>query len=126
VSTAARFGRDRRILKGPEFGAILKAGTRGATSVISVALIPASGQGRVGISASTKVGGSVQRNRARRLVREYYRKTYRGSAPYDIVVNIKTGFAELSTDQVKSALDEALSKAIDAGKRHGRRPRPLH
>jgi RNase P protein component len=54
------------------------------------------------------------------LVREYYRQTY-SSAPYDIVVNLKPGFAELSAAQARSALDEALTKAIAAGRRLGRR-----
>lgn len=53
------------------------------------------------------------------MVREYYRRKYRGSAPYDIVVNLKPGFAELSADQVATALADALSKAITAGKRRG-------
>jgi len=72
------------------------------------------------------VGGSVQRNRARRLVREYYRQTHRGSAPYDIVVNLKPGFADLSADLVGKALADALTKAINAGKRRGWRVDPLH
>ena len=123
---SARFGRDRRIRKGDDFGAILKAGSRGANPHLSLALVPAQGPGRIGISASTRVGGAVQRNRARRLVREYYRQTYRSSAPYDIVVNLKPGFAELSAHDARNALDEALSKAIATGKRSGRRPHPLH
>jgi RNase P protein component len=60
------------------------------------------------------------------MVREYYRQTYRGSAPYDIVVNLKPGFAALSADQVANALADALSKAINAGKRRGWRLDPLH
>jgi len=126
MRTGARFGRERRVLTGDEFAAILKDGSRGATSVVSVAIIPAGGPGRIGISASTRVGGSVQRNRSRRMVREYYRQTYRGSAPYDIVVNLKPGFAALSADQVANALADALSKAINAGKRRGWRLDPLH
>lgn len=97
----------------------MKDGSRGATSVVSVAMVPANGPGRIGISASTRVGGSVQRNRARRMVREYYRHKHRGSAPYDIVVNLKPGFADLSGDQIEVALTDALSKAINAGKRRG-------
>jgi ribonuclease P protein component len=123
---SARFGRDRRIRKSEEFAAILKAGNRAATALVSVAVIPARGPGRIGISASTKLGGSVQRNRARRLVREYYRQTYRRSAPYDIVFNLKPGFAELSAAEARRALQSGVSKAITGGKRTGNRPHPLH
>lgn len=122
----ARFSRDRRIRKSEEFGAILKAGSRGATALLSAAVVPAQGPGRIGISASTKVGGSVQRNRARRLVRENYRRMDPAAVPYDVVVNLKPGFAELTAAEARNALDEALSKAIAAGKRTGRRPRPVH
>lgn len=124
---SARLGRDRRIRKSGEFGAILKSGSRGGTPLLSVAIIPVRGPGRIGISVPLKVGGSVQRNRARRRVREYYRQTYkRAAAPYDIVFNLKPGFAELSAADAGNALDEALSKAITAGKRAGRRPHPVH
>ena len=125
-AASAGFGRDRRIRKSDEFSSILKAGSRGAAPLLSVAVVPARGPGRIGISASTKVGGSVQRNRARRLVREYYRLTYRGSSPYDIVVNLKTGFAELTATAAGSEFDTALSKAVAAGKRAGRRPPPVY
>jgi ribonuclease P protein component len=93
--------------------------------MVSVAIVPAIGPGRIGISASAKVGGSVQRNRARRLVREYYRKTYANTAPFDMVVNLKPGFAELSADEAKKTLDDALSKAIATGRPSGRSPHPI-
>ncbi len=125
-SGIARFGRDRRIRKSDEFGAILKDGKRGVTPLLSVAIVSAHGAGRIGISASVKVGDSVRRNRARRLVREHYRRSSMGATPYDIVFNLKPGFAELSAAEAGSVLDEALSKAIAAGTRSGRRPRPVH
>jgi ribonuclease P protein component len=122
----ARFGRDRRIRKSDEFGSILKAGARGASPLVSVAIVPARASGRIGISASVKVGDSVRRNRARRLVREHYRRSSMRATPYDIVFNLKPGFAELSAAEAGTALDEALSKAIAAGKRPGRHPHPVH
>jgi ribonuclease P protein component len=122
----ARFGRDRRIRKSGEFGAILKVGSRGTTPLLTIAIVPAARAGRIGISAPVKVGGAVQRNRARRLVREHYRQTSMRAAPYDIVFNLKPGFAELSAAVAGSVLDEALSKAITAGKRPGRRSHPVH
>lgn len=123
---SARFGRDRRIRKSDEFGVILKVGSRAATPLLSVAIVPARGAGRIGISAPVKIGDSVRRNRARRLVREHYRQTSMRATPYDIVFNLKPGFAELSAAEAGNVLDEALSKAIAAGKRPGRRPHPVH
>lgn len=123
-ATRARFGRDRRILKGAEFQTILQQGRRISAPLLNLAMIPASGRGRIGISASTRVGGSVQRNRARRLVREFYRQTYRRSAPYDLVVTLKPGFAELSADESRRALEDALARPIPGRKGSGRRPDP--
>lgn len=123
---SARFGRDRRIRKSDEFGVILKVGSRAATPFLSVAIVPARGPGRIGISAPVRIGDSVRRNRARRLVREHYRRTSMRATPYDIVFNLKPGFAELSAAEAGNVLDEALSKAIAAGKRPGRRPHPVH
>jgi len=123
---SARFGRDRRVRKSDEFGVILKTGSRGTTPLLTVAIVPARGRGRIGISAPVKVGDSVRRNRARRLVREHYRRTSMSATPYDIVFNLKPGFAELSAAVAGSVLDEALSKAIAAGKRSGRRSHPVH
>lgn len=124
---SAGLGRDRRIRKSSEFAATLKAGFRGTTEFLSVVMVPAPGGGRLGISVPVRVGGSVERNRSRRRVREYYRKTYeRGAAPYDMVFNLKPGFAQLSAADAGRALDEALSKAIAAGKRPGRRAHPVH
>lgn len=123
---SARFGRDQRIRKSDEFQSILKSGVRAAVPMVSVAIVPVEATGRLGISAPVKVGNSVQRNRARRLVREHYRKSSMRATPYDIVFNLKPGFAELSAAEAGTVLDDALSKAIAAGKRPGRRPHPVH
>jgi ribonuclease P protein component len=123
----AGLGRDRRIRRSSEFAALQKTGIRGSTRLLSVTLAPATGPGRIGISVPARVGGSVERNRARRRVKEYYRQAYnRGGAPYDIVFNLKPGFAELSAVEAGNALDEVLAKAIAGGSRAGRRAHPVH
>ena len=49
------------------------------------------GRNRLGITVSTKLGGAVVRNRARRRIRELYRTRERGLLPgYDIVVVART------------------------------------
>lgn len=58
---------------------------------------PGEGEGcRLGITATRKIGGAVVRNRARRRVRELYRRhaeALPGSAT-DLVVNVRRGCAE--------------------------------
>ena len=98
----------------------VKAGIRGRSEFVNVALAPARGAGRIGVSTPTKVGGAVARNRARRMVREYYRQSCEGSVAYDLVVNVKSGFAELSYNEAADALAQTISRAIASGKRAGR------
>jgi RNase P protein component len=58
------------------------------------------------------------------MVREYYRQTYKGSATHDIVVNLKPGFAELTTAAAGTILLEAISNAVGSRRRPRRDPHP--
>jgi ribonuclease P protein component len=50
---------------------------------------------RVGITVTRKVGGAVARNRARRVVREVFRRHHRRlSPPIDLVVNVRASLLE--------------------------------
>ena len=59
------------------------------------------GVGRLGIAATKKIGGAVQRNRAKRLIREVFRRN-KIAQGFDVVVVPKREFldASLSTLEV--------------------------
>ncbi len=69
---------------------------------------------RFGITAGKKLGSAVVRNRAKRILREAYRKN-EISMPigYDIVFVARAGIVGVKTDDVEKAL---LSKVIKAMK----------
>ena len=61
---------------------------------------------RLGITATRKCGGSVERNRLKRVVREIYRRhPVRGIPPLDIVVNVKSGAASAPYARLESDLN---------------------
>ena len=68
---------------------------------------------RVGISASKKIGGAVQRNRAKRVVREAYRqigKEYVIKKGYLIVIALRTPATVLKMQDVKRDLQYTLKR----------------
>jgi ribonuclease P protein component len=81
-----RFRRTQRIRRRAEFQQIYKQGTRVSGRYYTLFIQPNSlAAGRLGVAATRKLGGAVVRNRAKRLVREVFRRS--GIAPgFDIVV----------------------------------------
>lgn len=69
------FPKDRRLRRRAEFGAVFDAGTRLHGRFLTILFRQSSGSSpRLGIVASKKLGGAVERNRAKRLIREVFRR----------------------------------------------------
>ena len=66
---------------------------------------------RIGITATRKIGNSVERNRARRLVREVFRKNkWLADAGVDIVINVKRSLVEACYQEVEVELVTLLQR----------------
>jgi len=66
---------------------------------------------RLGITASKKVGGAVQRNRARRRLKELYRTNlHRLKKGYDIVIVARSSAVDIPYDALERAYFWAIRK----------------
>jgi ribonuclease P protein component len=75
-----------RIRRRSEFKQVYEKGIRVHGRYATIFVLPNSqGVGRLGIAATKKLGGAVQRNRAKRLIREVFRRN-KIAPGHDVVV----------------------------------------
>jgi ribonuclease P protein component len=107
-------GRDRRIRCSRDFARIRQSGRRLAhgTLVANWAILPAGKASRLGVISSRKVGSAVERSRARRLLRESFRRhQHELAAPLDLVLIARPSIAGKTFAQVEQDFLTAARKA---------------
>ena len=87
------FPRKNRLSRAKEFASLHRLGRRILTGHFIVYIMPnRSGFSRLGVSISARAGSAVQRNRLKRLVREFFRINRAAMpVPADIHITVKRG-----------------------------------
>jgi ribonuclease P protein component len=116
-------GRRGRLSRSAEFDRVYREGRSYANRHLALYAFSRGGgsETRLGVSVSRKVGGAVERNRVKRLLREAF-AARRGSlaVSHDVVIVARPDVRELAEreglDGVAAALDQLLDQAgiVDA------------
>lgn len=114
-----------RLRQARDFTQTLRKGRRAESGLFTLVLLRQThpGAARLGLAVSRRVGGSVQRNLAKRLIREAFRR-HKGRG-YDLVVLPKAGLVQARLSDVQQQLAQLLGRLLkDRGGSRGLRPDP--
>jgi ribonuclease P protein component len=117
----ARHGtRRRRLSRSAEFDRVYREGRSHANRYLVVYAFPrppAGGTPRLGVSVGRKVGGAVERNRVKRLLREaFWRHAERLPEDHDFVIVARADAGELAERGGEDGIEASLRDLLeDAG-----------
>jgi ribonuclease P protein component len=120
----------RRLSRSGEFERVYREGRSHASRHLVVYSFPRSGdddaEPRLGVSVGRKLGGAVERNRMKRLLREAFWSNSDGLREHhDFVIVARPAAGELARDGGERAIEEALRTVLaDAGLAAGEEPSP--
>jgi len=107
-----RFTRSERIRRRADFLRVYAEGARIHSRLATVFVLENQlGVGRLGIAATRKLGGAVVRNRAKRLIREVFRRNKIASG-FDIVVVPKRELLDASLTVLEADYRHSLERRL--------------
>jgi ribonuclease P protein component len=114
------FSRDERIRRRVEYQKVYDHGAKIHGRLLTLFALPNGlPQGRLGIAATRKLGGAVQRNKAKRLIREVFRRN-KPAQGFDIVVVPKRDLLDASLTALEIEFRQILHRSL---RRTGAAPR---
>ena len=112
--------RRRRLSRSGEFDRVYREGTSHASRYLVVYAFPRPGDDgspRLGVSVGRKLGGAVERNRVKRLLRDAFCACSERVAPgHDFVLVARPDAGDLAAARGERGMEEALEQVLtDAG-----------
>ena len=108
-----KFSKSDRLLKRDDFRRVYEQGRKLQGRYFTAFVLPSERERpRLGITTTRKIGNAVERNRARRLLREAFRKNkWLVPRGVDIVINVKRSLAEASYGDLEGDFITFLERA---------------
>jgi ribonuclease P protein component len=105
------FPKTARLRKRPEFLRLSRTGRKDHSgNFVVVTKVNDTGQTRLGVTVSSKVGNAVVRNRVKRLVREFFRRHRRELVRgLDVLVIAKENAKDITFSRVVDELTKGLA-----------------
>lgn len=108
----AGFSQHERVRRRVEYQRIYDKGVRTHGKFLTLFTLPNTLlAGRLGIAATRKIGGAVTRNRAKRLIREVFRRN-KLAPGFDVVVIPKRELVEASLTAIEAEFRNTLERSL--------------